>query len=86
MNLENEFKYFKDNQAELVSKFSGRFIVIRGESVVGDYGSELEAYLESKKKYQLGTFLIQHCLPGDEITTQTFHSRVSFPPLSFQKA
>jgi hypothetical protein len=81
MNLEREFRYFEDNQADLVAKFPGRYIVIRGESVVGDYASELEAYIESKKKYDVGTFLIQQCLPGSETTTQTFHSRVSFAPL-----
>jgi hypothetical protein len=79
MTIEKEFKFYKDHQSELVEKYHGRFIVIKGESVIADYGSELEAYTETKKKYETGTFLIQHCLPGEESYTQMFHSRVFFP-------
>ncbi|MCZ6626282.1 MAG: hypothetical protein O7B35_18935 [Deltaproteobacteria bacterium] len=77
--LEKEFKYYKDNQEKLVKKYKEKFLTIVGEEVVGVYGSELDAYTEMKKKYEVGTFLIQHCLPGKDSYTQTFHSRVSFP-------
>ena len=76
--LDKEFKYFLDNQDELVRKYKGKYIVIIGEEVVGTYSSELDAYNESVKKYELGTFLIQQCLPGVDTYTQTFHSRVIF--------
>jgi len=76
--LEKEFKYFKAHQEELVKKFEGRFLVIKDESIVGDYSTEAEAYNEAKRKFELGTFLIQHCLPGKDAYTQTFHSRVAF--------
>ena len=76
--LEKEFKYYIDNQKELVKKYDGRYIVIKDKEVVGDYGSEAEAYDESVKEYELGTFLIQFCSPGKKDYTQTFHSRVVF--------
>ena len=76
--LEKEFKYYLDNQEELLKKFSGRFIVIKGEEVLGDYDSEVEALLESRKKHEVGTFLIQKCTPGEEDYTETYHSRVVF--------
>lgn len=76
--LEKEFQYFVDHQDELVKKYRGRFIVIKGEEIIGNYSSEMEAYTESIKNHELGTFLIQHCLPGSESITQTFHSRVVF--------
>lgn len=76
--LEKEFKFYKDHQAELVKQYNGKFIAIVGEQVVGDYVTELEAYNEMKKQYPVGTFLIQHCLPGEDSYTQTFHSRVAF--------
>jgi hypothetical protein len=76
--LEKEFKYFKSHQDELVQKYNGRFLVIKDEAVIGDYATEAEAYSETKKQHELGTFLIQQCLPGKDAYTQTFHSRVVF--------
>lgn len=76
MALEKEFNFYIKNQAELLKKYEGKFIVIKGEEVVGVYDSELSAYTEAQKKHELGTFLIQQCLPGKENYTQTFHSRV----------
>ena len=76
--LEKEFKYYLNNQKELVKKYKGKFIVIKNQMVIGDYGSEMNAYNETLKEHELGTFLIQHCLPGEESHTATFHSRVVY--------
>jgi len=74
--LDKEFKYFLDHQEELLRKYEGRFVVIKNEKVIGDFGSEMEAYTETKKNHEVGTFLIQHCISGTAAYTQTFHSRV----------
>jgi hypothetical protein len=76
--LDTEFQYFQDHQDELVAKYNGKFIAIVGMEVVRAFDTELEAYLTMKKDYLVGTFLIQHCLPGTISYTQTFHSRVTF--------
>lgn len=76
--LEKEFTYYLNNQSEFVKKYAGKFIVIKDEEVVGAFDSHLEAYENSVKKYELGLFLIQHCEPGSDSYTQTFHSRVFF--------
>lgn len=76
--LEKEFQYYLKNQSELVKKYNGKYIVIIGEKVVGDYNNEQDAYTESEKKYKLGTFLIQLCVPGDSAYTQSYHTRVAF--------
>ncbi len=76
--LEKEFKFFLDNQKNLVKEYDGKFIVIIGEDVVGSYNTEAEAYQDSIEKHKLGTFLIQHCLPGDKGYSQTFNSRVIY--------
>ncbi len=75
-NLEKEFKYYLDQQDELVKKYNGYTLVIIGEEVVDAYKNDEEAYFESEKKYGLGNFLLQRCTPGDEAYTATFHSRV----------
>jgi hypothetical protein len=77
--LEKEFQYFIDHRAMFVSKYTNKFIVIKGEDIIGVYGSEIEAYREAQKENSIGTFLIQECKPGgEESYTQTFHSRVIF--------
>ena len=75
--LQKQLEYFKENQQELLEKYEGKFLVIRDGTVQGAYDTELEAYMEAKKQFEMGTFLIQQCLPGEESYTQTFHSRVS---------
>jgi len=74
--LEKEFKYYLDNQDEFVKKFNGRFIVIKGNTILGNYSSEIEALSETRKKHEMGTFLIQHVTPGQGSYTETYHSRV----------
>lgn len=74
--LEKEFKYYLDNQEELVKKYDNKFIVIKNQSVIGVYNSHNEAYTEAQKTEQLGTFLIQHCIPGNDSHSITFHSQV----------
>ena len=75
--LTKEFEFFKANQDSLVAEHDGKYIVIKDQKVVGAFNTELEAYNDAKQKFALGTFLIQHCIPGSESYTQTFHSRVS---------
>jgi hypothetical protein len=78
MPLEKEFDYYLKHQAELVKKYSGKYIVIKGEQVIGAYASEIEAVQKSSEAHELGTFLVQKCEPGKDSYTQTFHSRVAF--------
>jgi len=75
-NLEKEFQYFLDHQKELVKEYIGRFIVIKNKKVIGVYNTEGEAFTETQKKHELGSFLIQECKPGADVYTQIFHSRV----------
>ncbi len=76
--LDQEFKYYIDNQSDLVTKYKGKYLVIKDQSIVGVYNTEIEAYSEAVKIYELGTFLIQECQPGAENYTQTFRTRVIF--------
>ena len=76
--LEKDFKYFLDNQNELVKKYLSKFIVIFDQEVIGAFDSELEAIDKTKENHELGTFLVQKCEPGEESFTRTFHSRVAF--------
>lgn len=76
--LKKEFQYYLDNQEELVKQHINKFLVIKDQTIVGIYDTKEEAYDDSTSKFELGTFLIQHCLPGTLSHTQTFHSQVIF--------
>jgi Family of unknown function (DUF5678) len=76
--LQKEFQYFIDNQEKLVKKYNNKYIVIRDHNVVGSYDDIGAAYAQAKEKFQLGTFLIQHCTAGRQAYTQTFNSRLIF--------
>lgn len=75
--LDQEFKYYQKNQKAFLDKYQGKVLVIKGEEITGVYDNEEEAYKDAVSKYDLGTFLIQLCLPEEE-TIQSFHSRVIF--------
>ena len=76
--LEPEFKYYLDNQEELVEQYNGKFIVIKNRTVIGVYDDQTTAVSKTTETHELGTFLVQKVEPGDKAHTQTFHSRVAF--------
>lgn len=77
--LKKEFDYFLSHQDELVEKYLGRVVVIKDQNVVGDYGDEQEAISAMQNKgFRVGTFLVQKVEKGQDVYTQTFHSRVAF--------
>jgi hypothetical protein len=76
--LEKELQFFIDNQERLVNEHRGKTLVIKDEQVVGVYDSPLEAYLDSLKKYEPGTFMIQPCTEGTDAYTVTITSHELF--------
>jgi len=77
--LQKEFQFYLDHQDEMVAKYEGKFIVIKGGEVLGVYDDELTAVTETHKSHELGTFLVQRVSKGTSAYSQTFHSRVVFP-------
>ena len=76
--LDDEFNYNKTNLQDLLKTHKGKYIVIKDQKVVGEYGDEKSAYIDASNKWELGTFLIKKCIPEKEEIVQTFHSRVVF--------
>lgn len=74
--LEQEYQFFLDHRDDLLKEHRGKYLVIVGCSVVGVYGTEVEAYIDSLSKYEAGSFLIQYCEEERNIPIATFHSRV----------
>lgn len=60
-NLEREFRYYLQHHQELVQKYSGKFLVIKGEGVIGVFDSDVDAIQKTSEQHELGTFLVQWC-------------------------
>ena len=75
--FEKELAFFIENQDDLVERLEGRVLVIRGNQVVSDFPTTLEAYLYARGEYEPGTFMIQPCEPGIEAYTVTINSSVA---------
>ena len=71
--LDKEFKYYQDNRERLLAEYEGKFIVIKGEKVIGIFDDRMKAIEATKKEHELGTFLVQHIVKDNKIF---FNSRV----------
>ena len=77
-NLQNEYGYYLAHHDELAKQNLGKFLVIKGQKVIGVFDSDLEAIRGTSATHEIGTFLVQKCEAPGEIPSQTFHSRVAF--------
>lgn len=74
--LEKEYEYYISNKDSLLKKYKKKYIVIKSDSVIGEYSTREEAYSETIKKHELGTFLIQYITDNPADLIQRFTSRV----------
>lgn len=66
-SLDTELQFYKRNKPDLLAKYEGKYVVIVGESVVGDYDSYQEAVTTTAKTYKPGTFFVQFVTAEDEV-------------------
>jgi hypothetical protein len=57
--VQRQYDFYLANQDDLVKKYLGRWIVITGESVVGDFPTEEDASAFASASHRDGTFVIQ---------------------------
>ena len=58
-----ELEFFKANQDELVEIFGGMVLAIKGDEILGAYNKTIEAFIETTKKHDLGSFMLIPCEP-----------------------
>lgn len=75
--LDKEYLYYKNNIDKLNTDYTNRFIIIKDETLIGDYETIEEAMAAGLSKFEPGTFLVQQCIPEDD-QIMRFYSRVSF--------
>ena len=72
--FQEELKFFQQNQNSFVSQYFGKILVIKGNILLGIYDTALVALKETTKNYELGSFMIQPCIPGPDAYTVTINS------------
>jgi len=75
--LQQEYEYYLAHKAEFDRQYSGKAVVIKGNTVIGVYSSRVEAVQKTQGEHESGTFLVQICGPEGE-KPLVFHSRVAF--------
>ncbi|MDR2467393.1 MAG: hypothetical protein LBD22_00330, partial [Spirochaetaceae bacterium] len=55
--IENDFKYYTENQEEIIKGHLGEYVAIKDAAVVDYYQTELAAF-EAMKDAELGTFIV----------------------------
>jgi hypothetical protein len=73
----NAIAYYRARQAEIVSGHLNEFVVIKGQQVLGYYGTENQAF-DAMTGDELGTFIVQWCQePGTDIANY-YNNAVAF--------
>jgi hypothetical protein len=71
------FAYYRAHQVEIVSGHLNEFVVIKGQQVLGYYGTENQAF-DAMAGDELGTFIVQWCQePGTDIANY-YNNAVAF--------
>jgi hypothetical protein len=71
-----EFAFFLENQDKWSAEHYDKYVVVVGHTVFGYFDDMLTAYRTAKATHPVGSFLIQHCIPGPESYTQMFFTNV----------
>lgn len=57
--LDKQMKYYRQNKALFATLYDGKYIVIKNKTVIGFYNTHEEAYSETIKLHDIGTFIIE---------------------------
>ncbi|MDR2052346.1 MAG: hypothetical protein LBP80_02950 [Treponema sp.] len=75
--FEKESAYFEENIKALRDKYKGRYVVISGDTLVGDYDSDETAYAGAiAAKLEPGEFMIKFVPEAGPVQVQRFTSLV----------
>ena len=57
--LENELQYFEKNRKQWVSLYQGKFVLIKGEELLGIFDKPEDALAEGARRFGLASFLVR---------------------------
>ena len=73
----DNYDFFRANKDEYLKEYEGKYLLIFEKSLIDAFDDQLSAMEEALKTYEMGTFIVQHCVT-DEDETMKFYSRVGF--------
>lgn len=68
------YSFFKKNIDKLCENYYGKYISLKDASLLGCFDSFDQAYNETIKTEELGTFLIVQCVKNSEMPVNHFYS------------
>lgn len=72
-SIENEISFYKTHRLEFVKQYSGKYLAIKGMSIIGIYSSYTEAHEQTGKLHARDTYIIEH--PLDLSAPRTYIKR-----------
>ena len=64
--LKEEIRIFNDHLSEWLKSHTGKFVLIKGEEVIGFYNTDIEALSEGARLFGLEPFLVRPVIPVQE--------------------
>ncbi len=65
--LEKERKYFENNRAEWLAKHSDKFILVKGEELIGIFNTQQEALIEGARRFGTESFLVRQVEESEQL-------------------
>lgn len=72
-----DFDYFLQNMGKFYEVYGRKFLAIKNLHVLGAYDTFQDAYNDTIKTEEIGTFLIQECFQNREESVQHFQGNVT---------
>lgn len=64
--LEKERKYFEQNRKQWVAHYPGKFVLVKGEELLGTFDKPEDALAEGARRFGLESFLVRQIQEIDE--------------------
>jgi hypothetical protein len=58
--IAKEIDYYKSNRLEFIEQYAGKYLVIKGMSVIGVYNTYSAAFEDTLRNHERDTFIIEH--------------------------
>ena len=72
--LQPELRYFERHRLELLARAPGKYALIKGETLVGVFDSEIEAVGAGYRRFGNDAFLVKHIVEAElPLTFATFN-------------
>ena len=65
--LEKERKYFENNRSEWLSKFPNKFVLVKGEQLIGTFDKLEDALAEGARRFGTESFLVRKVEESEQL-------------------